>query len=519
MKLEVSKVQSSGFVEVQATHKDHDPLIWPTPAYGKVRLADPQGVFNSINAYWATLSEEKQDGIWDCYTRIHKVTRSVTDSFHVAANIRFYVNQLYGFMPMATFRHWMNIHGNLHVPSEIQDKITTDSRYTDESQTYLKNDYINLAVFSLALRPMLPIWGAYMDLINDNQKGRELESLGLIYDTELMSWPGEFGVVEKLQRYIDERIRDNSIAMDSTWRGLGSAEIPNIILAKVVVRRLTIAVTNDPAATSVIASVHWYIRYCLNPTARTTADRVNDKRITSQAGDDDDKISFIDAHKIKQKMVIGDAVAFEEAAMLPALIAQEVDPTIDLQLLEFCLSSIPDNEPFALSPHQLRLAQWVNAKAMSAKAYAHIEKPYLHMLVATAQSLLWHWGLIDVALLMQVERYVERGATGTSLPIAAKSWPRVNPKYKEELNEAFPHLKPMRPRPRDPNPDDRNVNYVSLAVNNLTTDIRGGNWIYRGPKELWKVSDQPKGHRVIALPQQIKTLLTDVVLHLAKISK
>lgn len=524
MKLEVSRIQSSGFVEVMATHKDHEPLIWPTPAYGKVRLADQNAVFKGINAYWETLSEEALDAIWECYQNIHSNTRSITDSHFVANNIRFYVNRMYSFMPMDSFRHWMNIHGNLHVPSEIQDTINADSRYTDESQTYLKADYINLAIFSLALRPMIPVWGGYLDLINDNQKGKELESLGLIYDTELMTWPentqgAKISVVEKLQRYIDERIRDNSISMDSTWKGMGSAEIPNLILAKVIVRRLTIAITDDPTATSVIASVHWYIRYCLNPNARTTADRVNDKRINTNAGDDDDKGSFIDAHKIKNKVTMGDAIAFEKGAERMALIVQDVDPTVDLKLLELCLDRISSVESMIIPQHSIRLAQWVNAKAVSPKAYSHIEKHYLHLLIAGAQSLLWHWGFIDVALLMQVERYVESGATGTALPIAAKSYPRVNPKYKDELNAAYPYLKPQRPKRGDTDPDSQNKNYASLAINDLTALIRNGNWVYHGPKELWNVSDQMRGHNLIALPQHIKTTLTDVVLHLANISK
>ena len=178
MRLEVSKVQSSGFVEVSARHKDHDPLIWPAGAYGKVRLNDPTAVFNEINAYWEMCAPEVQDMIWECYAAANATIRSVVDSHYVAQNVRFYVNKMYSLMPMESIKRWLLIHGNLHVPSEIQDSITEGSRYTDEGQTYLKTDYINLAIFSLAIRPMLPIWGAYIDLINDNQKGKELEALG-----------------------------------------------------------------------------------------------------------------------------------------------------------------------------------------------------------------------------------------------------------------------------------------------------------------------------------------------------
>jgi hypothetical protein len=518
MKLTVSKVQSTGFVEVTAWHKDHDPLVWAAGAYGKVRLADPTGVFNEINAYWATCHEEIQDALWECYKGIHAVTRSVTDSFYVAQSVRFYVNKMYSLMPMESFKHWLLLQGRLHVPNEIQDSITEGSRYTDEGQTYLKSDYINLAIFSLAIRPMLPVWGAYIDLINDNQKGKELEALGLASDTEMMDWPEHFSVYEKLQRYIDERINDNSISMASTWKGLSSSEIPKLILAKVIVRRLTIAVMSDPQATSIISSVHWYIRYCLNPADRTTAERVNDKKIDSKSGDEDDKTSFIDAHKIKQKVVIGDATAFEEDATRPALLAQKVDPTIDLQLLEKCLACIPKVEDYPLEVHQKRLAQWVLAKAFSAKAFPHIEKQYIHNLVATAQALLWHWGFIDIALIMQVSRYVEEGITGTALPIATKSWPRIQPKYKEDLNVAFPFLKPMRPRPGDSNPNERHTNFTIISITNITMEIRSANWVYHGPKALWDVSDQPKGHNIIAMPQHFKNLLTDMTLHLAKIN-
>ncbi|MNL43342.1 hypothetical protein D3C87_1658500 [compost metagenome] len=119
---------------------------------------------------------------------------------------------------------------------------------------------------------------------------------------------------------------------------------------------------------------------------------------------------------------------------------------------------------------------------------------------------------------MQVSRYVEEGITGTALPIATKSWPRIQPKYKEDLNVAFPFLKPMRPRPGDSNPNERHTNFTIISITNITMEIRSANWVYHGPKALWDVSDQPKGHNIIAMPQHFKNLLTDMTLHLAKIN-
>lgn len=517
MKLVVSQVQGQGFVEVTAQHGDQK-LVWSTKAFSKVKLDNPSRIFEEINAFWEWAGPETEQAVWECYVKVKENLDMVADNWHIGNNIRFYLNQMYSHMPMERFRHWLLTVGNLHIPADIQEEITEESRYSDADQTYLKSDYINLATVGLAVRPMVPIWGEYIDAVSENDQHKELEALGLVYDTEILDWPRESTVVDKLLNYINRRIDDQSVSMASLWKGLGTAEIPSLMLAKAIVRRLTIMPLRDSNAPSIIANIFWYVRSNLKPVDRTTADRVNDKRVEgSGGGDEEDKTSFIEAHKIKHKITLGDAAAFEAYAKNMAGAAQKVDPTVNLELVKLCMQQIMVVENKPISQHQIRLAQWVMAKAFPARAYAHIPKATINQLLASAQALMWHWGFLDLAVLMQVERYFQPDSA-PFLTAHTRTGSRIPPKYKEELNILFPHMKPLRVKP-DTDAEGRSDNYAAIAINNVTADIRQSAWTYHGPAELHRLAGQPSGQSLVIVGNDLKARITELVIHLVRVNQ
>lgn len=518
MRLEVSQVQSSGFVEVTAYHGD-EKLVWSTKAYSKVKLENPKRIFDEINAFWEWAGPEVQHAVWECYKQIKANLDMVADNWHIGHNVRFYVNQMYAHMPMERFKQWLLTVGNLHIPPDIQDRITEDSRYKDADQTYLKSDYINLATVGLAVRPMVPIWGEYIDSVSENDQQKELEALGLMHGTEVLNWPYDSTAVDKLLNYINQRIDDQAIPMASLWKGMGSAEIPSMMLARAIVRRLTIIPMCDSSGMSIIANIFWYVRSNLKPVDRTTADRVNDKRVEgSGGGDEEDKTSFIEAHKIKHKITLGDAAGFENYARNMAGMAQKIDPSVDLNLLQLCMRQIMVVENKPIAEHQIRLAQWVMARAYSAKAYNHIPKESINQLLATSQALLWHWGFLDIAVLMQVEQYMQPGQSAPFLTASARSGSRIPPKYKEELDILFPHKKPQRVK-NDADIEARTENYAAIAINNVTAAIRQATWIYHGPADLHRLAGQEAGQNLVIVGNDLKSRITELVIHLARLNQ
>ncbi|MFO5689478.1 hypothetical protein, partial [Klebsiella pneumoniae] len=61
---------------------------------------------------------------------------------------------------------------------------------------------------------------------------------------------------------------------------------------------------------------------------RSTADRVNDKRPDKGGIDDDDKTSFIEWHKTKQRVTPGDIVAYNLDALDVVKPVHKIDDTV-----------------------------------------------------------------------------------------------------------------------------------------------------------------------------------------------
>jgi hypothetical protein len=522
MHLEVTQIQGSGFTEVAAVHKG-ERLVWSVGTYGKVKLNDPLRVFDEINAYWAWMGADVQEKVWEQYKELKHYLEQVMDPFHISKYLRRHIVLMYQAMPLDSFSKWLLTRGNLYIPSDIQDTITADAHYNNAEQTYLKADYINLAALSLALRPMLPVWGEYIDQGGQgvgNDLYKEMEAVGLINETEITNWPVDNPAFDKLHNYIRITTEDTPITLGRLWEGMGSAEIPIWLQAKVLVRRLTIVPLCDHSAThSIIANVYRYVKSNLKPTDRRTTDRVNEKRPEGEGRDEDDKTSLLEGYKVKQRIAHGDAVLFTVFSENMAGLAQRVDPTVDLKLLDRTIEVLPDVAKVQIHEHQIRLAQWVLAKAYSPRAFYHIPKAAVNRLLATAQALLWHWGYMDIACLLQVERINTTDQEIPGITQQPRSSTRISRKYVDELMLLYPHVKPQKAKANDPEGSTRNGNVAALGINNLTRLIMAGNWYYHGPRELRKLAGQPEGRGLLVVAPTIKSRITELVIDLAKLNR
>ncbi len=520
MHLEVTQVQNGGFVEVATCHKGKK-ILWPAMTYSKVRLREPLMVFDEINDFLKWLPEESQDGIFQCYVEIKDLLDMAGDAV-VAKALKQRVKELYQFAPMEKFRHWTAFELNLMIPDDIYSTMSENSRYDETENTYLRPAYINAAVMALAIRLMVPIWGEFIDQSVGNDF-KETEAVGLLDETEIKSWPEEEPAWEKLYRYIRHfgDTESSAILLSNLWRGQGSEEIPDCMMARVVVRRLTLAPLRGPHSHNIIANIYRYVDNNSSPQERSAKDRVIKKDPDKGQGDED-KISIVESYKLKQRVSDGDVVLFEVATRNIAGMCQYIDPTIDMEKVKICSDAALLNDIAILGEihlHQTRLAQWIMRPVFPPKAFSLIDHMSVIRLLAASQALLWHWGFLDLALLMQVKLVTESDQMIPSLTRSVKSGARILPQYKEELNKLFPYHKPQRVKANDINPENAFINPVVTAINNATQAIRSSDWLYRGPDALYLEAKAPENlRRMVPVPQTIKNTITELVIHLAKLN-
>lgn len=526
MRFSVSNVQGSGFTEVMISHNNVE-LTWSTRAYSKVKLADPNRVFKELNEYLEQVDLITHNRIFQSYEEIHKLFRLGYDPSMLTNSLVHHIGEIYKNLPMNRLRRWLLTLGNLHIPADIQDSITEDSRYNKRAQTYLKSDYINLATEALASQGLIPIWGEYMDQCTDQELYKENNVVGLIAETEMANWPlletdlmGEEipTVFDKLDGYIKYCVDNEPFSMASAFAGLSSTDKRVLLRSKVLVRRLTIIPLNDPSSHSIVANVFRYVMTNMTPAERSTADRVAKKLPEGGGGDDEDKTSFIESHKTKGRISPGDIEAFNIDAMDYELLAEIVDPTIDRHKLQLCTSCVHNMGPVEIRPHQILIAQWVMAKAFPARAFYHISKIPVNYLLATTQALLWHWGFVDLAIMMQVEPLRHGEHNSTTQLSQTRMGSRIANRFRPQLDELYPHMK-LQKTPQNGSETPKPENMAGLAINSCNQSIRSSNWVYHGPDALYKEAGQEMHNRVLIIPQTIKHTITEVVIHLAQINQ
>lgn len=525
MRLNVSDIRRSAFNEVIIEH-DGEVLVYSVKtAYSRVNASDPNRIFEEINNLIATLPAKAQQDIWEAYVSIHEYLEKIDDTMELTQFIRKKVSAIFKHLSLDMLQHFLLTKAGLFIPSIIPDAPDPKSRYAGSTeQTYYRQHYIELATLALATRLLIPVWGGYIENNTSRDNSgllKEIDCLAMISDTELVAWPHDAPAFDKLLRYVEIPIEESPMNLATLWKGVSDAEKPMWFLSKVLVRRLTIVpLCDNTVSHSLIANVHRYVRSLLNPSDRGASDRVKDKKSSGAQNrhSDEDKTSMYERYKVKQKTSSGDIKLLEVASEDIATIVKTVDPSIDMGILEQCLEMLEKNPTVHLSEHQRLLAQWVLAKGIPPKAFYHLPHKATSRLVAGAQALIWHWGFLEIAVLMQVAPI---SISDQDLPyITNNSRPgsRKSSRYDEALDAAYPNLKPVRVRPGK-QVKEREYNFATIAINNLTRAIHGGNWKYMGPKALHKLAEQPSGMSLVVIPTTIKNQLAELVLHQVKFNQ
>lgn len=521
MQLAITDRSGEGFTEVLVSHKGVD-LRWTTRLYNKVRLINPSEVFSGINGYLASLPETAQDGIFEQYTIIKECLDEQQDAGQMVKPIKKAVLDLLHIIPMAHIEQWVSGHYLLYKPSDIEDSLNLDGRYPDRDETYVTEDYLNLAVFSLVTRLMIPIWGEYIASGGNGDGGdlyKELDAMSLLYGSEMMRWP-ETGdparptVFTKLLKYIEINVDKAGVELANLWGGIGTAEIPMRLFAMVLVRRLTIVPLGDhDEAHNIVANVYHYVTTRLKPNERRG--RVAPKRTEGEGRDEDDKTSMLEEYKIKQRTEDGDVISFEVDSKRTAVLVKEVDPMIDLRLLDKCMAAMPNYSSVVANVHQVRLAQWALSKAFPPQAFYDISEASVNRLLSAAQALYWSWGMFDVACLMTVERVnlSEQNIPGLTTQVKPSS--RFSKPIQDTMMEIYPHFFPQSGK----DANDRKGNVGITGVASVLQDIYAASWQYHGPKELHQLAKQPSGTRLLVVTPAIKQSLCEAVFKIVELNQ
>lgn len=476
MKIVSPETSGESFSVIYVEHKDQI-IEWNASEYEKGNNKSTDTVFRHINEYFESLSEEKQNNIWLAYVEIKELMENVFDAKRLHTLLISAITNLYKNISLEEMSYWINIKSDIKIPLSIKN----DYDITDPvDRTYVRKDYIDLILMSLALRPVVPVWSEYnykvKSLIGNHYK--EFQSLALLRNTEIFQHKS----MEKLRIFVgattytmtDGSSDGNSIA--AIVGGLGTEELPEWLLALSVVRRIAVAdLDHESESGSIIANIFSYIRNSIKSLDKRFKGKIKKKENTK--GEDEDNASVIEGYKIKQDQSDGDIAALSVFANNEETIVRRIEPNMDPNKLKACINAATKLGEISIQPHQIALTQWVIHPIISGRGIPHLNKTSLLNVMGIAQAILWERGYIDLAKLVLVKPF----KLSDEILFGNSETKSLIPK---EIMDELVRIYPYFPKLQNKQQGERKSNPAAKAIDLLTKEIIREQWHMLGPVEL-----------------------------------
>lgn len=433
------RIVESDLLTVDLISDNNEVINWSVAAYKKTRYKTLDNVFRDINGYWGSLSFQRRASIFQKYKEIKEILDSVSvisevpfDLSIFSANLINAVSELYKLMPFSEINAWVQKHALINYPDNLRIEHDHDDPMPD--RTYLLSDYKGLVALTVALRPMVPIWGIYIK-ITEEASGvlfKEFSAFRLMGRTDVViSAP-----YDRLMRYIECCFTKQTDVFSAIISGLPKEEIPSWLLAVIAVRRLS-ACDIDASDTNgnIITNVYGFVTTTLDDLNKRFGNFKESKKKKGDNSLEDGEGSMLETYRCRQTISTGDVMKYNVYANDILKMARHVDSTIPEDLVALCLEASDILMSNDISKVQITLLQWIMSSTISPNAIPNLYKRQLINTIIAAQALLIHWGFCNVALLLSS---VGTLPTNSSVSIAFNKI-KIDDALVKQLNSFYPY--------------------------------------------------------------------------------
>lgn len=496
--------------EVIVSHYGNE-LRFNAKVFDKTSTTEDYNIFGEINAFWATQSHEFQDQTFRLYTQMADAFNTADEDTETLSRAlmrlvdAFY--QLHSEKVLHDIYRWVAIKSDLIVPSDIRDefKSSPDAEVIGtRERTYLRDDYLWLVAMTIALRPMVPIWGEFVSRTKHEVSPiwKEYYSLNLLANTHIR----ESAPMERLHVFICHTMQSDQNLAPAVLGGISTEDYPNWILAMTVVRRLSVAdIRGYPNTHTVVANIYRYIDSKVRDNDSSWKRGTKEKFSPTATGNEENNISRLEDYKTKQELPAGDIAIIEAQAMDIYGTVMRLEPTINPQLIQDSIESVQALRGERIWDPQRTLVQWTLAKVIPARGISYMSHDILLGCVAATQAILWHRGYHDLAALVSA-RALRSG--GDFAPNEARA--PISKELKDQLDLLWPHAR------KGAKKLDKLKNPAIVAITSVEQKLGQYDWIRTIPSH-WQSSTLVKSRdRRLIVPIGIRVMLAELAVDLAK---
>lgn len=442
-----------------------------TNAFGKDTFSTTD-IYEQLNHYLKTLTIHEQRNIYESFASIRYNLDNTINMKDLIGNLKTLVATISTLIDPDKIYHWVKNYSDIKIPVGFAEayKHDIDSNNSQE-KTYLKDDYVYLVAYCIALKAYVPIWGEYINLIRKEigTDFKEYNSFQLLNNTHYITQKP----YQKLLTYVEHIITEDMFNSYNVINNINSEDYVYYIFCLTNVRKLpfieikTNGVSDEDNKLNIITYVYKYIKHKIKGNSNPK-NIVKDKNTTSASIDENSKISVLEKYKIKTNISLEDIVELEYSVKDTYTIAQRLSINSDMGMLTEALKTANQLNYAKIPDTSIRLLQWVMKPVISPRGIMYLSKPALVNLLAVLQTVLWARGYKYLALLATTERVVNNEYINV-FSIDNKS--KIPQELVDKLEQLYPFTKPVKPGRVSKIETRYIINTIDNFTNNLSANI------------------------------------------------
>lgn len=491
---------------ISLTHQGQE-LRWQP--IERTSIEEGLDVFEQINGFWASQPVDWQNKVYEVYSWIHETMSLGGEVEELMRELAGPITTLLDLHDLGAVRHWVDFKSTMGIPSGIRTEYQEeDSSRWSREKTYTLEDYREFVALSVALRPMLPVWGEFIFLTKREFKTtwKEYFAFQLISQARLMDSPAMI----RLKNYIGAQLPDEEELNNAVLTGISTLDYPEWITAIIVVRRLAIAdIRGLPDKPNAISFIFLYLNSRTKSYNNQLMGQVQRKRNPENFNpESESKLSQLEEYKIKQDLTAGELESIEFEFNDPIRVAKAVCPDLDLSLLAQSQETVLGLSAQQIHRPQLVLIAYVLARHIPGRSVELLQKYSVLQAMAITQAILWHRGFYDLAALVSADEQRNRLEYA---PGFAGAIPKVSRDVHEQLDPLYPYSR----RVSNKNKTQKERNNAIIAIDSLVEQFKKHDWVLTLPSQwLLKVTGGLNDRKYI-IPVDLKIMLSQLIYRIA----
>lgn len=471
-------------------HLEH--ISFPVSSFISKRNKDDLGMGSQYDLVNSFLNYKGIEFKRDLYRRYEEAEISIVSDitrkelYPLPSNVSDKVLEKFNFTEL---KDWLKNIYKYKAPTTLKD---TFEEYQEavlgftKEQTYIKDEYLDLAAFITILKTVLPTIAFYAELREDDLANNQREMIlfnFILRSKNLANSPA----VLKLQGMISKILSSptNTSANDDVrvLEKLISKEQMNMyLLSCVVVDRLfTANVTLDTDDKHIVNKIFGYVNMKLKPNGdvgKTIRDKEGFSSIDASDGTGNDKESIVESHKIVSADTSGSDVEYNHFMRDPTVVMMHLPISIDIpidnkvtvdnKLLLDCMLASKAIVPGMIDDLHFIVMGIVYKKLINPNILRTLEFPIITNMMGISAAYLISLGYHSLGFMMLSKANKNNGDEVFSLSLTANR-ARLSQELKDRIKHYFP-------KERDINADTK-VNVVEEAINEIGNEIQSKKWI------------------------------------------